>query len=144
MFLWPRNHHKEEAMIEKRILRSDRVRVPPPTGFSWVDRRFLKEEASHLSRDAILYYFFLAAVSDRHGLSYFKDESAGARIKVSAAQVARAREELLVRDLVAFEPPLTQVLSLPERPTAVRAQCGMPQDLGDILAEVVALRTHEA
>ncbi len=131
-------------MIERRILRPNRIRVPPREGFSWLDRRFLKEQASHLSRDAILYYFFLAAVSDRHGLSYWKDESAGARIKVSAAQVARAREELLVRDLVAFEPPLTQVLSLPERPMALQARCGRPQGFGDILAEVVALRIHEA
>lgn len=125
-------------MIEKRILRTDRVRVPPREGFSWVDRRFLKEQASHLSHDAVLLYFFLAAVSDRHGLSYWKDESAAARIKVSAARVVRAREELLVRDLVAYEPPLTQVLSLPER--AVRPQGGEPTNVGEILARIVGRR----
>jgi hypothetical protein len=132
-------------MIVKRILRPERVRVPPGTGFSWVDRRFLKEQASHLSGDAILLYFFLAAVSDRHGLSYFKDQSAGARIKMSVAQVIRAREELLARDLVEYQPPLTQVLSLPDlpkRPKALRAQCTKPSSVGDILAEIMSRRSH--
>ncbi len=133
-------------MIKKRILLPDRVRVPPRTGFSWVDRRFLREQVSHLSRDAILLYFFQAAVSDRHGLSYWKDESAGARIKVSAAQVARAREELLVRDLVAFEPPLTQVLTLPisgRRSKDVgtgNAPTG-PEGLGEILGRLMEGRS---
>ena len=133
-------------MVRKRILLPDRVRVPPRTGFSFLDRRFLKEQASHLSRDAILLYFFLAAVSDRHGLSYFKDESAGARIKVSATQVARAREELLVRDLVAFEAPLTQVLSLPiiglrSKDAGVRKGPVDPEGLGEILGRLMEGRS---
>ena len=60
-------------MIEKRILVPDRVRRPPREGFSWIDRRFLREYAARLSGDAILLYFFLAAVSDQHGLSFYSD-----------------------------------------------------------------------
>lgn len=79
-------------MIRKRILVADRVRRPPRSGFSWIDRRFLREHASHLSRDAILVYFFLAAVSDRDGLSYWKDTSAAARLKTATGGwFARAR-----------------------------------------------------
>ena len=100
-------------MIEKRILVAGRVRRPPGEGFSWIDRRFLRDHAPKLSHDAVLLYFFLAAVSDRHGLSYYKDTTTAGMLRATAARVVSAREELLVRDLVAFDPPLTQVLSLP-------------------------------
>jgi len=100
-------------MIEKRILVPGRVRRPPPEGFSWLDRRFLRDHAEKLPHDAILLYFFLAAVSDRHGLSFYKDSTTAGVLRATAARVASAREELVVRDLVAFEAPLTQVLSLP-------------------------------
>ena len=39
-------------MIEKHLLVPDRVRRPPAEGFSWIDRRFLREFASRLSGDA--------------------------------------------------------------------------------------------
>ena len=100
-------------MLLKRLLRPDRVRRPPEEGFSWVDRRFLRKHAEKLSHDAILLYFFLAAVSDRHGLSYYKDSTTAGMLRATVARVARAREELVVRDLVENEPPLTQLLSLP-------------------------------
>ena len=100
-------------MIEKRILVPGRVRRPPAEGFSWVDRRFLRDHAPKLSHDAILLYFFLAAVSDRHGLSYYRDASTAGVLRATPVRVVSAREELVVRDLVVFDPPLTQVLSLP-------------------------------
>ena len=62
-------------MIEKRILIADRVRRPPREGFSWIDRRFLREFASKLAGDAIVLYFFLSAVSDKDGLSFYSDSS---------------------------------------------------------------------
>lgn len=53
------------SRIQKRLLLPKRVRHPPREGFSWVDRRFLKDYAARLSRDAILLYFFslLPAIS---------------------------------------------------------------------------------
>lgn len=100
-------------MIEKRILALDRVRRPPREGFSWLDRRFLREFAARLSRDAIALYFFLAAVSDRHGLSFYYDTSIAMRLRLSELSVTAARDELITHDLIAYQPPLTQVLSLP-------------------------------
>jgi hypothetical protein len=108
-------------MIPKRILVTDRLRHPPREGFSWVDRRFLHDFAPQLSQDAILLYFFLSAVSDKHGLSYYRDASIAVRLRWREPAVVAAREELLVRDLVAFDPPLTQVLSLPRGRRAERA-----------------------
>ena len=100
-------------MTHKRVLVADRVRRPPASGFSWIDRRFLHEFAGRLSHDAILLYFFLAAVSDQHGLSYWRDVTVAVRLRMREEAVVAARDELLTLDLVAYHPPLTQVLSLP-------------------------------
>ncbi len=100
-------------MIKKRVLVTDRVRRPPAAGFSWIDRRFLRDYADRLSGDAIGLYFFLAAVSDKHGLSFYSDSSMAARLRMREEAIVAAREELLVQDLVAYQPPLTQLLSLP-------------------------------
>lgn len=101
-------------MIQKRLLVPDRVRRPPREGFSWVDRRFLREYAARLPGDAILLYLFLAAVSDQQGLSFYSDTSIAVRLRLREEQVVRAREELLTQDLIAYQSPLTQVLSLPQ------------------------------
>jgi hypothetical protein len=100
-------------MIEKRVLVANRLRRPPAEGFSWIDRRFLRDYAERLSGDAILLYFFLAAVSDKHGLSFYSDSSVASRLRMREEAIVAAREELLVQDLVAHQPPLTQLLSLP-------------------------------
>jgi hypothetical protein len=101
-------------MIHKQVLIPDRVRRPPQEGWSWIDRRFLREYASRLSHEAIVLYFFLAAVSDQNGLSFYNDTSIAVRLRMGEADVVRARDELAAEDLVAYRAPLTQVLSLPQ------------------------------
>lgn len=113
-------------MIHKQILDPQRIRRIPAQGFSWIDRRFLRQHAADLSHDALLLYFFLAAVADQHGLSFWSDVCTAVRLRLSEPQVVQARQELLTHDLIAFRSPLTQVLSLPE-PHAVR---GGPLQLG--------------
>jgi hypothetical protein len=100
-------------MIQKRILVAERLRRPPREGFSWIDRRFLHDFAARLSHDAIVLYFFLAAVSDKHGLSFYRDTSIAVRLRLPEQAVVTARDELVTHDLIAYAPPLTQVLSLP-------------------------------
>jgi hypothetical protein len=110
-------------MIEKKLLVPDRVRRPPKEGFSWIDRRFLREHASKLSGEAVMLYFFLAAVSDQHGLSFYSDSTIAVRLRMREQAVVEAREELITHDLVAYRSPLTQVLSLPRQRTQRR---GLP------------------
>jgi hypothetical protein len=100
-------------MIKKRVLVADRVRRPSAEGFSWIDRRFLRDYAARLSGDAVVLYFLLAAVSDQHGLSFYSDRSLATHLRMRQAAIVAARDELLIHDLVAYQPPLTQVLSLP-------------------------------
>ena len=100
-------------MFPKHILVAQRLRQPPATGWSWVDRRFLREHGDALSREAMLLYLFLAAVADRHGLSFYSDHTLTSRLRLSQPVLEKAREELLDRDLIAHQLPLVQVLSLP-------------------------------
>jgi hypothetical protein len=116
-------------MIRKQILVPDRVRRPPREGWSWVDRRFLREHAARLSRDAIALYLFLAAVSDQNGLSFYSDPSTAIRLRMSEQAVVAARDELLAANLVAYQAPLTQVLSLPQTTRVAR---GGLASLGEI------------
>lgn len=126
-------------MIQKRVLMAQRVRRPPASGWSWVDRGFLREHAEHLSREAVLLYFFLSAAADRHGLSFYSDGTTAALLRLTVQAVVQAREELLARDLVAYERPLTQVLSLPTR--CLRRQAAPGQGLlrlGDLFREMAS------
>ena len=118
-------------MIPKHILVPDRVRRPPRDGWSWIDRRFLREHAPRLSHEAIVLYFFLAAVSDKDGLSFYGDATIALRLRMSETVVVRAREELLASDLVAYRAPLVQVLSLPQ--ARVERRDGGLTSFGEIL-----------
>ena len=120
--------------VRKRIIVRGRVRKPPKEGWSWIDRRFLRERASSLNRDAILLYFFLVAASDKVGLSYYSDTTIAARLQMEEVAVVRARDELENRDLVAYEPPLYQVLSI--RESVSRHRNSTPTVIGEILAEL--------
>ena len=115
-------------MIEKHLLVADRVRRPPREGFSWVDRRFLRDFASRLSGEAVFLYFFLAAVSDKQGLSFYSDATIAVRLRMREEAVVAARDELVVHDLVAHQAPLTQVLSLPK----LRVARGGPATLQEL------------
>jgi len=96
-------------MIHKQVLVPDRVRRPPRTGWSWIDRRFLRERAPRLRRDA----------------------SIAVRLRMTEAAVVAARDELVREDLVAYRAPLVQVLSLP-RATVEHRGGGLVQ-LGEML-----------
>ncbi|HMF37842.1 MAG: hypothetical protein ACLP7Q_25030 [Isosphaeraceae bacterium] len=121
------------------ILVPERLRRPPATGWSWVDRRFVREHAARLSRDAVLLYFFLSAVADRHGLSFYGDATLAALLRMPLPALVEARDELLAHDLIAHEARFTQVLSLP---SPVRRRPGESggglMQLGAILRQAMA------
>ena len=127
-------------MPPKPILVPARLRRPPASGWSWVDRRFLREHAAHLSRDAVLLYFVLCAVADKHGLSFYSDATVAALVRINLPALMAARDELLDRDLIAHEARYTQVLSLP--PAGQHRRCepgGGLMQLGEILSRVAGL-----
>ena len=131
-------------MTPKSILVAGRLRRPPATGWSWVDRRFLREHGDYLSRDAILLYLFLAVVADRHGLSFYSDPTLSSRLHLSPQALQQARQELLDRDLIAQQLPLVQVLSLPAATVRRRAEPGQGlMQLGDLFRQLGAAAAAE-
>ena len=132
------------STIRKHILVAQRLRRPPATGWSWVDRRFLREHGDYLSREAVLLYLFLAAVADRHGLSFYSDHTLTSRLHLAPQVLQAARQELLDRDLIACQLPLVQVLSLPAPVVSRRAEPGQGlMLLGDVFRQVAAAATPD-
>ena len=109
-------------MAIKRILYPDRIRKIEGS-FSWIDHRFVTGGFLHeLSMIEILLYFFLVAVSDRHGLSFYHDDRIASVLKIDLPALGKAREGLLRRSLLAYEFPLYQILSLPPKPMALASK----------------------
>ena len=102
-------------MAVKRLLFPERIRKIEGS-FSWIDHRFVTEGFLHdLSMIEILLYFFLVAVSDRNGLSFYHDDRIASLLKIDLPALGKAREGLIRRSLIAYESPLYQVLSLPPK-----------------------------
>lgn len=108
-------------MVSKRVLRPERRRRPP-TQFSWIDQRLVRDR--HIERcnaHACALYLFLVTVADAQGLSYYSDSAIARRLSMDEAQVRQARQDLLRAGLIAYEPPLYQVLALdPPQPQQQR------------------------
>ena len=127
-------------MVHKRVLRPERLRAVP-NRFSWVDHRLVRER--HLERctsESLALYLFLVTVADAKGLSYYGDASVRERLGWSDRQLRAARRKLIEADLIAYEAPLYQVLSLePARPARapVREDRG-PRRLADLLRDARA------
>ncbi len=121
---------------KKHLLRRDRIRRLPKEGWSWIDRRFLREKAPDLDRDAICLYFFLAAVGDKHGLSFWSQVTIAGRLRMTEASLEHARGELERRDLIAYEKPLYQVLSLPDSFSPPPRGESEPSLLSDLFREL--------
>jgi hypothetical protein len=106
-------------MRVKRVLRPDRLRRVPPQ-FSWIDQRLVRDR--HIERcdaQALALYLVLLTVADAQGLSYYGEASLARLLSMSATRLTEARTALIGLDLIAYERPLYQVLSL-DPPAAAR------------------------
>jgi hypothetical protein len=106
------------TMLDKRLLNPNRVRKIQGS-FSWIDHRLITGGfLADLSTIEILLYLFLVAVCDRNGISFYHQDKIASLLKIDLASLGKARESLIHRSLLAYEPPLYQILSLPARPVA--------------------------
>jgi len=84
-----------------------------PRQFSWVDQRLVREHRiDQLNHAACALYLFLVTVADAQGLSYYADRSLCQRLSMSQAVLCQARAALVTQGLVAYHPPLYQVLAI--------------------------------
>ena len=99
-------------MKEKVVLCPERLRRTPEQ-FSWVDHRLVRWDFIRRcdSRGWAL-YLLLVTVSDAEGLSYYSELKVAELLSMSREEVTEARRQLIEADLIAYERPLYQVLSL--------------------------------
>src|SRR5215470_14560960 len=83
--------------------------------FSWIDHRFLREGFDEgLTRLEKLLYFVLVAVSNQDGVSFYSDVRLAELLDARFPhELVSARNELVARDLIAYEGGIYQVLDLP-------------------------------
>ena len=105
-------------MIEKKIIDPERVRRIDG-GFTFIPHRFLKDGfLAALNQKELLLYLFLVLASDRHGLSYYAYDKICSMLHFSVEDYIQARNNLLKKDLIAFDGTLYQVLHLPSKPSS--------------------------
>jgi hypothetical protein len=99
---------RKEVVCEERVRRV-------PGQFSWVDHRLVRDGFCRRCRpEDLALYLLLVTVGDAEGLSYYGDRSVARLINLPLEGVGAARDGLLRADLIAYRPPLYQVLELPE------------------------------
>src|SRR5580658_8279690 len=108
-------------MPVKRVLRPERLRRVPRQ-FSWVDQRLVRDRHLELcGPDALGLYLVLVTVADAQGLSYYGEASLERMLSMPTPRLVAARAELIRLDLIAYERPLYQVLSLDASAATPRA-----------------------
>lgn len=122
--------------IKKRVLRPHRLRRVPQQ-FSWVDHRLVRQDKylAKASPHALALYLVLVIVGDSQGLSYYSDSSLQRMLGLRSDQLHEAREVLCRIDLIAYEAPLYQVLSLDE-PVLEGARANQSLSAADILRKI--------
>jgi hypothetical protein len=94
--------------------------------FGWIDHRLLR--GGHIERltlEDLGVYVFLVLAADRNGVSWYRIEKIGRPLGLTEDRIVFARDRLVERGLVAFEPfragdvnGYCQVLPVPEAPRA--------------------------
>jgi hypothetical protein len=98
----------------KQVLRPERLRLVPEQ-FSWVDQALvLWGRIDRCDARAAALYLFLVTVADAKGLSYYGAATLAKRLRLSESELGAARVQLIELDLIAYQAPLYQVLSLHE------------------------------
>jgi hypothetical protein len=131
---------EDNAMQKTLLIPSRRRRVPRQ--FSWIDQRLVRERRiTRCTSEGLALYLFLVTVADADGLSFYGDGAIAALLGWSEAQLQLARAGLVRADLIAFQAPLYQVLSLDGPPPTVPASspCG-PRPSAHTAGELRALR----
>jgi hypothetical protein len=107
-------------MMEKRILCHDRIRKIAGS-FAFIEHRFLRDGFFvSLGHHELLLYVFLILTADRHGLSFYGYDRICSLVHLTVEEYLEARNQLIEKDLIAFDGTLFQILSLPEKPASSR------------------------
>jgi len=102
-------------MFKKKIINPERVRCIAG-GFSFIPHRFLGQGfLASLHQKELLLYLFLALAADRNGLSFYSYDKICTLLEFSLEEYIDSRDNLIEKDLIAFDGTVFQVLSLPQK-----------------------------
>ena len=111
----------------KQVLCPERLRLVPEQ-LSWVDQALVQRHfIDHCDSRAATLYLFLVTVADAQGLSYYASATIAGRLHLSVDELGAARAQLMALDLIAYQAPLYQVLSLTDAPLVPRAAPAAPR-----------------
>jgi hypothetical protein len=140
--IWVIDKTGRRVMIKRKILNSKRVRCIKG-GFSFIPHRFLTDGFwGSLSPIELLLYFFLIMTGDRNGLSFYSYDKICTLLQMQLDQYIQARDELIKKDLIAFDGTIYQVLSLPaiciklSKTKLYPCKARQPELVGNILNKV--------
>ena len=101
-------------MIRKEPIFPQRIRKIQGS-FAWIPHSFLRNGFwSSLTHHELLLYLFLVLASDRMGISYYSFDKICSLLGVNTDEYILARNQLIDKDLIAFDGHCFQVLSLSE------------------------------
>lgn len=102
-------------MIVKQLLNKQRVRFIGGS-FAFIEHKFLRNGFfKQLGHHGLVLYLFLVLVADRQGLSYYGYDRICTMLGLELDEYIRARDQLIEKDLIAFDGTVFQVLALPEK-----------------------------
>jgi len=100
-------------MIKKKVLNPKRVRKING-GFSFIPHRFLTDSFfASLNPHELLLYFLLVLAGDRNGISFYSYDKICTLLQMQLERYIMARDDLIKKDLIAFDGTLFQVFDLP-------------------------------
>jgi hypothetical protein len=142
----------EEHMVNKVPLVCHRIRKIEGS-FAWISHRFLRSGFfASLTQHELLLYFFLVLAADRQGLSYYHYDKICSLLRFSVEDYIVARDQLIEKDLIAFNGAFFQVISLPRVPVVQPARllqtrqamaASDPATIGQIIRRQLS-RDHES
>ena len=122
-------------MIVKNPILKQRIRKIP-NSFSWIDHRLVRQKhIDSCSHEQSALYLFLVCVSDDKGLSYYADKSIMQKLGMDMQTLEEARSGLIKNNLIAWQQPIYQVLSL--EPMVNTSRSGQMMSLSNILNNAV-------
>ena len=122
-------------MIVKNPILKQRIRKIP-NSFSWIDHRLVRQKyIDSCTHEQSALYLFLVCVSDDKGLSYYADKSIIQKLGMDVQTLKEARSGLIKNNLIAWQQPIYQVLSL--EPMVNTSRSGQMMSLSNILNNAV-------
>lgn len=121
---------KTRSKIRRSPPLPERVRSIGSDGFSFIPNRFLRDGFfAALNPEELLLYFLLILAGDRNGVSFYHNDTLCDLLSLPVDPFLTTRNQLIRKDLIAYDGVRFQVLELPPIPPPPPDPLRTPEDL---------------